>query len=250
MHLSTLVFQTVNFLVLVWVLARLLYRPVQRMVARRQAEVAETLAKADAARAAAEAARAEVTRQQADAAGARDRLLAEAARDAEAGRAALLTEARQKVDEALAVARRQLEDERIAQAAALHAKAAELAVTVAARLLADVGPQAATARMLEQALDAIRGLDAHERARLIAEVARGEHLRVVTAMALTADARASSAKAISDLLGVEAVVDFAEDPALLAGAEVHLPHAVVRQSWRDHLVRIRGELAADDIRPA
>ena len=42
-----------------------------------------------------------------------------------------------------------------------------------------------------------------------------------------------------------ALPTFVDDPELLAGVEVHLPHLVVRHSWRDQLGQVRRSLVAD-----
>ena len=47
---TTFALEAINFLILVWLLKRFLYRPILDAVARRQAAVARTLADAEAAR--------------------------------------------------------------------------------------------------------------------------------------------------------------------------------------------------------
>ena len=54
---STFALQAVNFLVLVWLLRRFLFKPVGAIVAERKAEIARAQAEAEAARQSAEQAR-------------------------------------------------------------------------------------------------------------------------------------------------------------------------------------------------
>ena len=51
------------------------------------------------------------------------------------------------------------------------------------------------------------------------------------------------------LVGAATSVRFADDPTLLAGAELHFPHTVLHHSWRDSLREIEEELKRDG-RPA
>ncbi|HSA80307.1 MAG TPA: hypothetical protein VLE23_05760, partial [Geminicoccaceae bacterium] len=54
---------------------------------------------------------------------------------------------------------------------------------------------------------------------------------------------------LHELLGADTKVEFAEDPTLLAGAEVHFPHTVLHHSWRESLREIKEDLKRDG-RPA
>lgn len=245
-HFWTFVFQTVNFLVLVWVLRRLLYRPIARIIARRQQEIADSLDKAEADRAAAAGAHAALAKREAEVGVERERVIETGHQQAEADRTVLLADAQRKAEQTHEASRAQVEHERAAAVLALRAGAADLGVSVAERLLASVGSDGANAPLLDQALAAVGKLDAREKALLAAECRSGSILRIVTAAALSGDRRAVCKATLGTVLGVEPGVEFGEDPALIAGAEIHLPHAIVRQSWRDQLARIRRELDADD----
>jgi hypothetical protein len=48
-----------------------------------------------------------------------------------------------------------------------------------------------------------------------------------------------------DLLGAGTIVQFADDPALIAGAELHFPHMILRRSWKNSLRDIDEELKRD-----
>jgi len=243
-HLATFIFQIVNFLILVGVLRYWLYRPVQAMIARRQREVEAPLAEAAAERARATELRAEVERQHLAAAGERDRFLLEAGRDAEARRDQLLTEARRAAEELVAAGQQALARERATAESKLQGQAVTLAVGLAARLLATSATEEATEHLLDEALRAVESMDrpgAREGAGPAAAPAR---VQVVTAVPVGAARRDAIATRLHRSLGEGLEVTFAEDPALVAGAEIHLPTAVVRQSWRDQLALARKELSA------
>ena len=95
MHIdwSTLALQTINVLVLVWLLARFLFRPVKTIIAERRAATEKLLADAAATRAQAEADAAEVRQRLQSASADAERMMAEARTEAEAERARLLQQA-------------------------------------------------------------------------------------------------------------------------------------------------------------
>jgi F-type H+-transporting ATPase subunit b len=49
-------------------------------------------------------------------------------------------------------------------------------------------------------------------------------------------------KALSDVLGHPVAVEVSVDPALIAGIELEAAHAVVRNSFRADLIRLKSEL--------
>jgi F-type H+-transporting ATPase subunit b len=61
---TTFALQAVNFLILVWLLKRFLFKPVGNLVAERKAEIVRAQAEAEAARQSAERARKEIEARQ------------------------------------------------------------------------------------------------------------------------------------------------------------------------------------------
>src|SRR6516164_8441207 len=93
----TLALQTANVLVLIWLLARFLFRPVAEIVARRQDESNKLLADAAAVRRQADEARADLERARANMAAVSDKVFAEARTAAEADRSALLIRTKEEL---------------------------------------------------------------------------------------------------------------------------------------------------------
>jgi len=240
-HLSTFVFQVVNFLVLVLVLRRWLYRPVLAMIERRQQEVEAPLAAAAADRKAAAEQRADAERLLAQARGAGEQALAQAAQESQARREELLAEARRAADELAARQRAELAQERAGVESQLRARAADVAVALAQGLLAPAGGAGATDGLLDQAVAAVEAMNPRQRA--LGGAGAGVEVQVLTATPLAPARRGAVTDRLRSALGSQVVVGFSEDPALIAGAEIHLPTAVVRQSWRDQLATARQALS-------
>ena len=84
-----------------------------------------------------------------------------------------------------------------------------------------------------------------ERRQLLDQLADGAVVRVVTAAPLDPAAREDVARRLHELLRRQTDVEFADDPALIAGVELHFPHTVLHHSWRDSLREIEEELKRD-----
>lgn len=243
----TLALQTVNVLVLVWLLARFLFRPVMALIERRRAAADQLLADAAAARAQAQAAAAAAkSREQALAADG-ERIVAEARAKAETERAAVLqraaAEAAQQQTEATAAIAR----ERQAMRQGVTQQAAQLALAIARRLLGRLPPEVPTAAFLESLPARIAELPEPMRAQIAGS---GEPIEVVTAAPLGAAAQAACRQRLAVALHADAALTFRTDPALLGGVELHAAHVQLRDSWQADLDRIARELAEPEANAA
>ena len=134
----TVLAQIANFLVLVWLLKRFLYRPILDGIDAREAEIAARMGEADRAREQAAAAEADfVARQQALQAERDD--LAERVRDqAQQQRDALLAQAHDRLEQERRETRTQLARERERFTAALYEASGETLYLLAGRALRDL----------------------------------------------------------------------------------------------------------------
>jgi F-type H+-transporting ATPase subunit b len=241
----TLALQAANFLVLVWLLQHFLYRPVQAIIAQRQQRTDGVMAEANAARTAAEQLRVQLEGQRAAIDRERHQALEAAHARAQQEAAALLERARADADKLLAEERQRIEQERTEAVEALRLEATELGVAIARRLLAEAGSAGRDRPFLERALARLQSLDERARAAMVQRLAHGDGVQVVTAAPLETADRDAIARRLRTLLGVDTDVRFAEDPALLAGAELHFPNTVLHHSWRDSLREIEEDLKRD-----
>ena len=245
MHIDwwTLGLQTVNALVLIWLLARFLFRPVARMVAERQQAAAALMNDAAAAKAAAVAAQAQAAAEVARLAQQRGQLLDAAAAEAAALKASLDGAAHADADRLRAAAQTEIDAMRRDAAQADAARASQLALEIAARLLDLLPPQARVAGFIDGLAAALANLPDATRAQLDAG---GDGLRLVAARTLSGDELASCLAALAQVLGREVTLETSVDPAIIAGLELEAPHAIVRNSFRDDLAHLKTELLSHD----
>jgi F-type H+-transporting ATPase subunit b len=237
----TLALQTINVLVLVWILARFFFRPVADIVAKRQEEANKLLSDAGEAREKAADAQAEADKMRSGITTERDRLIAEAQKAARIEQKNLMAQVSQDIaklrDEAkLAIAR-----DREAAEQAIIARASELAVDIAERLVARLPPGVSLAAFLDGLCQKLRALPLEEKRNFTSQTA--DHpIEIVTATALSNAEIEQIRNALREALGLELRFKVSSDPSLIAGIELHGTGTIVRNSWLADLDQIREEL--------
>jgi F-type H+-transporting ATPase subunit b len=246
MHIDwwTLALQTVNVLVLIWILARFFFRPVADIVAKRQRETSKLLAEAAAAQKEAADLRAENNKTRAASGTERDRLFAEARKAAEAEKASLLAQSSAEIDKLHNEAKAAMARERAAAGQAILAHAGELSIDIARRLLSRLPTESTFSVFLEGACRELQGLAADVRNSSFVP-GTGGAVDVVTAAPLSGPQMTLVRDALARVLGVEPGLTFRTDPTLIAGIELHGRNIIVRNCWRADLDRISAELCRD-----
>lgn len=230
----TLGLQAVNVAILVWLLAKVLWRPVAQMIADRQAAAARLLDDAAASRTAAEAelAQTKAAREGIDAE--RQTLLAEARKAAEAERQALLDRARSEAEALAKAAAAARGADAAAAQAAYAAKAGDLAFGIAARLGRSLAGPALEAAYLDRLTSRIAALTDTERAIL----SQAEGVEVASATPPDDSLR----QHLAGPLG-ETVFTLAHRPELICGLSLTAPHLQVTCSWSGDLDHLRREVS-------
>jgi len=154
--LTSLVFETINFLVLVWALSRLVYRPLKRAIEERRSAQEKLLRDAEVKKEEAAAELEELRRKQRELAELRERVMRDAAEDAAAARARLLAEAKEDAMAARAQGQKLLASEREAAEAAVRDLAIQESTRIAARLLAELSPRALDDALIERLTQTVR----------------------------------------------------------------------------------------------
>jgi len=234
---STLALQTVNVLVLLWLLRRFLFRPIVAIIADRKNAAEKLLADAATARDQAQALAAQAAQHGKSLTADGDRILADARAAAATERTELLERSKNEATSIRDAAQAGLEQQRQQIRRELEVEARQLAVTIASRLLGRVPAQAVNAALLES----LGKLSADEWHRLAGP---GETLEVVTAASLDAAAQTACTEMVRRRLGCS--VHFGTDPSLIAGVELRGPHAKLHNNWRADLDHIAEELGQDD----
>ncbi|ARK83956.1 F0F1 ATP synthase subunit B [Burkholderia pseudomallei] len=240
---STLALQTVNVVVLVWLLSRFLFRPVSDIIAKRQAAARKLIDDASRERDAAHAERERARAERASLAAARADALKDALAQAAAERERLIAAARADAQALRDAARAQADADAVQRAKALDARATRLAIDIAAKLLARLPDSARVAGFVDGVAASLARLPADVRASLADEDAQ---VRLVAPRALTAQEAAACRAAFAASVGRPLEPDVRVDPALIAGLELESKYANVRNSLRQDLATIEAALLNED----
>ncbi|AIV58292.1 ATP synthase F0 subunit B [Burkholderia pseudomallei] len=240
---STLALQTVNVVVLVWLLSRFLFRPVSDIIAKRQAAARKLIDDASRERDAAHAERERARAERASLAAARDDALKDALAQAAAERERLIAAARADAQALRDAARAQADADAVQRTKALDARATRLAIDIAAKLLARLPDSARVAGFVDGVAASLARLPADVRASLADEDAQ---VRLVAPRALTAQEAAACRAAFAASVGRPLEPDVRVDPALIAGLELESKYANVRNSLRQDLATIEAALLNED----
>ncbi|ONB61415.1 F0F1 ATP synthase subunit B [Burkholderia pseudomallei] len=240
---STLALQTVNVVVLVWLLSRFLFRPVSDIIAKRQAAARKLIDDASRERDAAHAERERARAERASLAAARDDALKDALAQAAAERERLIAAARADAQALRDAARAKADADAVQRAKALDARATRLAIDIAAKLLARLPDSARVAGFVDGVAASLARLPADVRASLADEDAQ---VRLVAPRALTAQEAAACRAAFAASVGRPLEPDVRVDPALIAGLELESKYANVRNSLRQDLATIEAALLNED----
>jgi F-type H+-transporting ATPase subunit b len=251
MHVDwwTLAFQTVNVLILIWILGRFFFRPVVNIIAKRQDEVNSALAEAAAARRNADDVRAETDKARAEIGAERDRLVAEARTSAQKERADLLARSSQEIAQQRSEAEAANARDQTAAEQAIIARASELSVEIARRLLGRFPPDIALSAFLDGLCRELHTLPPETRDGFTSATTPDRAVEIVTAAPLTEEEARKVGDALKAELSSEPAFVFRADPALIAGIELRSASAIVRNSWQGDLERIRLELDRDKHAP-
>lgn len=233
--------QLINFLILVWLLQRFLYQPVRRIIAQRREAVDAKVAEAEKARKAAEEEKARLETEKAAFEAERDKRLGALHAELAAERTSALADAEAKARALIDEGRKQIENERAGALKSLEKEVAGLAADMAAKILTERSADAHA--VIAKFEDYARGLSDEERRRLSLS-AGGGAISIVTAAPINAAAQQGWKDALGKLLGAPADAAFSTDASLIAGAEVHFPHAIIKLSASDALTKLKeGALA-------
>ena len=228
----TLGIQTVNVVILVWLLQHFFWRPIAAMIEQRRITAQHTMAEAEASRTKATAALADIAKIRAGFDEEKELIVAGAHKAAEDARAAVLSDASKEAAALIAAAKTTIEKERVDAEKGWADRSSQLAVEIAGRLAARLNGAHVQTAFLDWLVTAIQAMPAQERQ---AATLNGAPLEVCSAAALDPAQQELTSALIGKAFGAQPHITFKVDPALIAGLELHGEHFTVGNSWRADL---------------
>jgi len=235
----TVLAQVVNFLILVWLLKRFLYRPILDAIDAREKRIATALADADATKSEAQTERDAFRHKNEALDQQRSALLGAATNEAKAERKRLLDDARQAADALAAKRQEALRSEQQDLNEALSRRAREEVFAIARKALADLATTSLEERVGEVFTRRLREMDAEAKAGL-GEALRSASApgRVRSAFDLPADQRAVIQTAINETFSADIHLRFETAPELISGIELTTDGQKLTWSIADYLASL------------
>lgn len=240
--------QIVNFLILVYLLKRFLYRPVVEAMDRREGRIRERLESADRREHDAQR-QAAMYEEQREALEARQQVaLAEARREAEHERERLLEDARRDVADQRRRWEEGLEREREEFLARLERVVANAGARIAERLISDLADVDVNERAVHVFLARLEQADEKTRAGL--DKAAAQPLSVATPHRLSKTIRKEVGDRLRALLGRPVDVDFSESKDLVLGVVLSTPGWRMAWTVSDYVDAVTDRLESELAEPA
>lgn len=228
--------QAINFIVLVWLLKRFLYKPILNAIDSREKRVAAELADADRKEAEAQKERDEFfhkneqfDRQRAD-------LLKKAMEEAAAERERLFEEVRKDADAERAKRQQALEADTQTLNRAIRRRVRQEVFAIARKTLGDLASVDLEVRMGQVFVDRLRAMDATAKERLARAVGTSpEPALVRSAFDLPAEQRTAIQRVLNDIVSAEVPLRFETAPDLVGGIELSANGQKIAWSVDDYL---------------
>lgn len=232
----TVAAQVINFLILVGLLKRFLYRPILDAIDAREQRIAAELAQADAKKAEAKSERDAFQHKNAAFEQQRATLMSQATEAAKAERQRLLDEARQAADALSARRMAALENDSHTLSQAIRRRTQEEVFAIARKTLADLASTSLEAHMAEVFIQRLRALDGAAKAGFAEALdsAAGPAL-VRSAFDLPEAQRAAIGNALDETFSASIQVEFVAAPELVSGIELATNGQKLAWSIADYL---------------
>ena len=233
---TTFILELINFVVLIWILNRFLYRPVMNVIAQRKAAIQKTLSEAETTRSEAQALQSQYENRLTEWEQEREKARAQLRDEISAERNRLLDNLRAELDQerekAAAVEQRRLKD--FAQEA--EATAIAQGGAFASRLLSRLGGPELERKIIDMVRQDLPNLP-HDQMQAIraASATIGLPMKITSAYPLDKDQRDVLCHACRTLAGRDVVCEFLEDRNLIAGLRMSFGSWVLRANVQDEM---------------
>lgn len=233
---STFLLEIINFIVLIWILKRFLYKPVLDVIAKRRAGIEESLAKAQRLHEEANTLKGEyeerLSKWERERRRARETLTAEI----EAERVRQLKALQSALDKEREKAQVAESRQRAQAIRETEHKALQQGGQFAARLLALASGPELEARLLDMALENISNLYEEQVTALRTQWGeQPETIMVSSAYNLSEEQRQRLQQALSELCGLNLPINYLQEPELLAGLRVTIGPWVLHANVQNEL---------------
>lgn len=233
---TTFTLEILNFLVLVWILKRLLYQPILKVIAGRKAEIQKTLSNAETLRKEAQALQEQYENRQVEWNREKETVRNRMMEEVNAERARLLAALQNSLEQEREKARALEERQRTELIQQAEDTAIAQGGRFAARLLARLASAELEATLVEVLLEDLRRIPEERRQAIRSACTKGDVLAIVTSAYLLSQSQQTSLReAIQSLLGQSICYEWRQDQDLMAGLRLNLGSWMLGANLQDEL---------------
>lgn len=247
----TVIAQIINFLILVWLLKRFLYRPILNAIDARENRIAAELAAADAKKAEAEQQYEEFQQKNATFDKEKTERMTQLAVEVKEERARLLDAVRLESEDLRYKLRLALKNEQLSLQDVLSYRAKDEVLAITRKVLSDLAGTTLEARITEIFIHRLRDLNDQEKADIKSAFhaptqfsgqsisqSHQNPLLVRSAFTLSDEQRVLIEKAIQELLGEAVPIQFMIESELISGIEINFNGQKIAWSITDYLASL------------
>ena len=235
----TVAAQVINFIILIWLMKRFLYKPILNAIDEREKKIAAELADADAKKAEARTERDEFQRKNEEFDEKRTALLGKVTDEAKAEGKRLMEEARKAADAMSAKRQETLRSDAHNLNQALMLRTGQEVFAIARKALMDLAGASLEERMSEVFCTRIRELDSEIKARLAEPITTAEEpVMVRSAFELPEEQRRAIQQTLNETFSADIRVRFETDSELVSGIELVTGGQKVAWSIADYLTTV------------
>jgi F-type H+-transporting ATPase subunit b len=242
----TVIAQVINFLILVWLLKRFLYKPILNAVDAREKKVADELKNADAKEAEAQKEKDEFKQKNEEFDQQRSALFNKAKEDAKAERQRLFEQVRKEASDLRAKQQEALRNEEQNLSQEIGRRTQQEVFNIARKVLTDLAGTSLEERTVDVFVQRLHSLKDDEKKQLASALsASSGQVLIRTAFDLPQAQRDSVKKTIKETLGIETQPRFETAPDLVSGIELTTDGQKVAWSIADYLSSLQKSI--DDL---
>ncbi len=240
----TIAAQALNFLILVWLMKRFLYKPILHAIDEREQRIAKELADADAKKVEAQKESEEFERKNKEFDEQRDALLTRATEEAKTERQRLLDEARNAAEVLHAKQRDVMEREQRSLNDEITRRTQKEVFAITRKILADLAGTSLEERICEVFRRRLRDLDGEEKEGF-AEILKtsSDPVLVRSAFDLPSEQRDGIQHALNETFSAEIHVRFETEPDVISGVELTANGRKVAWSIADYLTSLENSVS-------
>lgn len=240
----TVIAQVFNFLILVWLMKRFLYKPILQAIDDREQRIVAELGNADKQKAEAQKEQEEFKRKNQEFDDQRTILLNQATDEVQAERQKLLDEAHQTAADLSFKMQEKLKNDELKLQQTIRSRVQQAVSDIARKALTDLAGVSLEERLAGVFVRKLRNLGEEEKQRLVSMFkASTSTVAIHTSSKLSQTQRASIENALQELFANKMQIQFAIVPALISGIELVTEGQKVAWNIADYLTSLDKDVA-------